>query len=173
MTPPDCCRYHPLRASPVVLGTRGSVPAERSGAKNELFKARARPALSECLSPCQDKCSRPARCGGPAGPGHPLQSIVCAGGTAGDPAWDTGQRLIAELGASRSWGPGGFGLRSQLMHPPASRGVGVPPQPPGGLGLPPCTPQPPKTLQRFGALGCVHFGGAPWHEDVGVPPPRA
>lgn len=79
--------------------------------------------------------------------------------------------LIAELGASRGWGLEGFGVRSQLMHPAASRSVGVPPQPPGGSGLPPCTPQPPKTLQRFGALGRVHFGGAPWHKDVGVVPP--
>lgn len=90
------------------------------------------------------------------------------GAQKGTPAWDVGLCLIAELGASRGWGLEGFGLRSQLMHPASSRSVGVPPQPAGGSGLPPCTPQPPKTLQRFGALGRVHFGGAPWHEDVGV-----
>lgn len=93
------------------------------------------------------------------------------GGTKRDPRLGCGAVPDRRAGSIPGLGAGGIWVEV-TAH--ASSGLpqrGVPPQPPGGSGLPPCTPQPPKTLQRFGALGRVHFGGAPWHEDVGVVPP--
>lgn len=176
MTPPQRLggRHHPLRARPAAPGTRGSAPAERSGARDELFRARARPDLSEGISPCQDKRSRPARCGGPAGPGHPPQSIIWGGHKKGPrlgrgAAPDRGAGSIPGLGAGGIW----VEVTAHASSGLPQRG-GPTSAPQGARDCPRAPHNPLKPCSALGRLAACTLGVLPGTRTwVSSPPPRA